>query len=284
MSMRCSLAADAAGDAREGTAPRALRWFLLEHRGPWGPGGLVDSRIHPALVHALQTWASDVGGRVLLIRRHGRRDAGPARRWFRIDARPGQESLVGGSIDRERDLSPTAPGAPESEPLFLVCAHGKHDTCCAVRGRPLAAAVAAAEPARTWECSHVGGCRFAPATVLMPHAFVLGGVPAPEAAAVTAGYRGGTVDPRWLRGRTALEPAVQAAQHHARAKTGALGVDALAPVDVTGTGRYWRVRLTDPDCTVVLQEHSEPAGRPLTCAATQPGRQRRFELVELVLG
>lgn len=284
MSLRCSVAADAAGDAREGTAPRALRWLLLEHPGPWGPAGLVDSRIDPAAAYELRAWADAVEGRVLLIRRPGRAPRAGTRRWFRIDARPGHESLHTGTFAAELELDPEAPGTPDPEPLFLVCAHGKHDTCCAVRGRPLAAALVAAEPGRVWECTHVGGCRFAPAAVLLPHGFVLGGAPATEAASITAGYRAGVIDPRWLRGRSALEPAVQAAQHHARAKTGAHGVDALVPTEVTGTGAEWRVRFAEPQCLVVVKERSVPAGRPLTCAATQPGRQRVFDLVDVALG
>jgi len=28
----------------------------------------------------------------------------------------------------------------DQQPLYLVCTHGTHDVCCAVRGRPVAAA------------------------------------------------------------------------------------------------------------------------------------------------
>lgn len=281
MLVRCSVAADAAGDAREGTAPQALQWFLMEHRGPWGPNALADSHVDPATVAALTDWADAVGGRILLIRPHGRTAPGHGRRWFRIDAQPGHESIRTGTFHAERALDPDLPGLEYPGPLHLVCAHGKHDTCCAVRGRALAAALTSADPEHTWECSHVGGCRFAPAVVLLPHGYVLGGAPAADAAALVAGYRAGVIDPRWLRGRSSLPPAAQAAQHHARAKTGALGVDALTPVEVSGSGPRWRVSLVDPDCTVVLHERLVIAGRPLTCAASVPGRMRVFDLVDL---
>ena len=35
---------------------------------------------------------------------------------------------------------------PEADPVLAVCTHGRHDACCAERGRPLARALAA-EPA-----------------------------------------------------------------------------------------------------------------------------------------
>ncbi|CAA9410171.1 MAG: hypothetical protein AVDCRST_MAG66-1995, partial [uncultured Pseudonocardia sp.] len=137
-------------------------------------------------------------------------------------------------------------------------------------------------PESAWECSHVGGCRFAPALVLLPHGLVLGGVPAADAAQVVAGYAAGLVVPDLVRGRSALPPAAQAAQHHARLATGALGVDDLGVVSVAAPapGR-WRVRLAAPDVELDLAEEWVDAGRRLTCAAPRPGRMRTFTLVSL---
>ncbi len=282
---RCSVAADAAGDAREGTAPPADRWFLVEHPGPWGRVAFAQSGLPDDVVGALDRWGRARGGRVLLIRRLGRRPRdGSPRRWFRVDSRPGHESIRTGGFVRDAELVDAAddPGLRYDGPLHLVCAHGRHDTCCAVRGRPLAAALAAADPDRTWECSHIGGCRFAPALVLLPHGFTFGGVPAPDAVALVKDYAAGILDPRWLRGRSSLPPAVQAAQHHARLATGPSTVDGLRVVEVTapGPGR-WRVRLADPACVVELAERHVDAGRPLTCAAVAPGRMRVFDLLTL---
>ena len=163
--MRCADAADAAGDAREGTAPPAERWFLLEHPGPWGRVAFAQSGLDAADVEALSAWATRTRGRVLLVRRPGRTPVGGPRRWFRVDSRRGHEEIRTGEV--AGPLAPDAPGERFDEALCLVCAHGRHDTCCAVRGRPIAAALAAAHPRRVWECSHVGGCRFAPAVVLL---------------------------------------------------------------------------------------------------------------------
>lgn len=285
---RCSFVAQDAGDPREGSAPPADRWFLVEHPGPWGRVALAQSGVDRHAVAALSAWAVGENGRVLLVRRPGRAVAHPARRWFRVDSRPGHESIRSGSFTDEAELvsAVDAPGEVHAGPLHLVCAHGRHDTCCAVRGRPLAAAVAAVHPDRVWECSHIGGCRFAPALVMLPHGYTLGGVPAGEAAAVATAYGDGLLDHRWLRGRSSLPPAVQAAQHRARMATGAAGVDALRPVDAKSDGAAepgWRVELADPDCTVLLRERRVDMGRPLTCAATVPGWMRVFDLVDITV-
>jgi hypothetical protein len=307
---RCSYVADAAGDPREGTAPPADRWFLLEHPGPWGRFALTQSGVDPTAVAALAAWAAAEGGRVVLVRRPGRAarsadgartdtarsaDGAPRdtaadrpRRWFRVNSSIGHEGTRTGTFTAEAELVEAVhtPGDPYDGPLTIVCAHGRHDTCCAVRGRPVAAAAATTDPDRTWECSHIGGCRFAPAMVLLPHGYTLGGMPPDEAPAIVRTYRDGRIDPRWLRGRSSLPPAVQAAQHHARLATGELGVDALRPVQVQaqdgpdGT-RLWRVELAGPDCSVLLRERREETGRPLTCAASAPGWMRVFDLLEL---
>lgn len=278
---RCSVAADLAADARVGTAPPADRWFLVEHAGPWGRRGFAESGLAPAAVVALSAWAVATGGRVLLIRPHAHRP-GPEkpRRWFRVDSRPGHEAVRTGVFTATTDLpsAVAASGTAHDETLTLVCAHGRHDTCCAIRGRPLVAELSAADPAGTWECSHLGGCRFAPALVLLPHGYVLGGVPAADGPDAVRHYRNGFLDPRWIRGRSCLAPAVQAAQHEARIRTGAWGVDALSVVEATVDGHRWRVRFADPACTIVLHERRVDTDRPLTCAATTPGWMRAFDL------
>jgi hypothetical protein len=281
---RCSYVAQAAGDPREGTAPPVDHWFLVEHPGPWGRIPLTQSALDRPAVAALAEWAHENGGRVVLVRRPGRAVAAAAepRRWFRVDSRPGRESTRTGTFTDDRELAAAlyTPGEPHEDPLYLVCAHGRHDTCCAVRGRPLAAALATGRPTRVWECSHIGGCRFAPVLVLLPHGFTFGGVPVDEVTTLVDDYEAGVLDPRRLRGRTSVPPFAQAAQHHARRITGALGVDALRAVSATlvATGR-WRVTLADPDCVAEVAEHHVETGRPLTCAATTLGWARVFELL-----
>lgn len=286
--MRCSIAAARAGDSPVGTAPPARQWFLVEHPGPWGRLGYAGSGLDPAVVTALSHWARSTGGRVVLVRRPGRSDRPGERRWFRVDSRPGREAVRTGTVADLREL-PADPDADAGErhgaPLVLVCTHGRHDTCCAVEGRPIAAAMARVEPGPVWECSHIGGCRFAPALVLLPHGFVLGALPdATAAVEALANYHAGTVDARLLRGRSSLQPAVQAAQHAARLELAADGVDALTPVDVDGDGARWTVRLADPDCVVHLAERHVDAGRPLTCAAAAPGRLRIFDTLSVTVG
>jgi hypothetical protein len=246
----------------------------------------------PAVVRGLSRWAESTGGRVVLVRRPGRpgRQRRESRRWFLADARYGRVGIEGGTFTDERELVEIAEsgvgertsGPASRDPLVLVCTHGRHDTCCAVRGRPIAAVLAGDHPERVWECSHIGGCRFAPAVVLLPHGYVLGATPESAVSDVVARYFDGEVDTRWLRGRSSLSPVEQAAQQAARARFGAFGVDALRPVAVTGDSERWRVTLAAPDCVVLLTERRVDLGRPLTCSMTKTGWQRAFDTIAVL--
>ena len=159
------------------TAPPAQRWLLIEQPGPWGREALLESRFDAAVAPLLAARARAEHVRLLMVRRPGGRLADSAHRWAYADARPGREGLWWSTRTADADLL-TAPwdgsaGEPASGPTYLVCAHGGHDACCALRGRPLARALPAAGPADVWECSHLGGDRFAANVLVLPARLLL---------------------------------------------------------------------------------------------------------------
>lgn len=290
---RCADLACAAGEPLEATAPPAERWLLVEHPGPWGRHAITESRLHPAVATGLARWTQTHRSRIALVRRPGSSPrTQPSRRWFLVDCRPGREAVRFGWFTEEPVLldilAEQAPGTPSTEPIYLVCTHGRHDTCCAVNGRPVAAALAERFPERTWECTHVGGDRFAANLVLLPHGLYYGQTTPRLAVDIVERYARGEVYPALLRGRSSLAPAVQAAQHHARLARGDVGVDALpvrsiAQLDATTS----LVRLDGSDgvpITVTVRSRVVDADRQLTCSDTEPGRYRAFDLVELSEG
>ncbi|WUS93748.1 sucrase ferredoxin [Kribbella sp. NBC_00709] len=180
------------------------------------------------------------------------------------------------------------PGRVSHEPVYLVCTHGRHDACCAVRGRPVAAALAAAHRERTWECSHIGGDRFAANVVVLPHGLFYGHVPPTRAIELARRHDEGVVVPDLLRGSGAFIPPVQAAQHFARAAGHSLAVDNLLPQSVQQLpDHHWRILLapTAPpngtssgSISVEVSAHLDTVDARLTCAGTSPTQIRRFEL------
>lgn len=275
----CAASAERRGDDMVATAPPADRWLLIEYRDAWPR---VAADVLGPLADEVLALCARRRCRPVLIRRHGRQDRSTPRRWGLADARPGHEQVRWGQLSADEHLldvlTSDDPGVVSREPVYLVCAHGRHDACCAVRGRPVAAALAAAYPDRTWECSHVGGDRFAPNLVLLPHGLMYGHVTATSALDVVTAYDEGRVVPGLLRGRTSLGPAVQAAQHFARAGGSSYELDALRLNGVRQVAPdTWTVRMAGAEVTVRARQVEIDGA--MTCASRPPGRVRIFEHV-----
>ena len=287
--LRCSFAADLRGDPLAGTAAPALGFLLIEQPGPWGRLALTDSRLDPDVGRQVSARAVAAGLRALLIRRPGRHEPLPRRRFAVVDARPGREATRWGEFVADQELLDIplddTVAAPTYDPIYLVCTHGRHDTCCAMRGRPVAAALAAVRPEQTWECSHVGGDRFAANVVALPHGLYYGRVDAGNVVEVVEAHERGEVVPRLLRGRSRWLPAAQAAQQHARERYGDVSIGAFEPAGTLplGDGR-WQVRLRHDRgyLFVTVAAAARPEKGLLTCHAVNPAHPPTFDVIDVI--
>ncbi|MEE2035449.1 sucrase ferredoxin [Rhodococcus chondri] len=263
-----------------GTAATAPGYVCLEFRSGWGRDILDGTALGPELSAELSARADAAGVRLLFVRRPGRDTVRSGHTALLARTEPEHawcERLEIAGPDDLLELIPQvvarpAPGIgdPVSEPVVLVCAHGRRDRCCAVQGRPLAAALQAEVGDAVWECSHTGGHRFAPSMILLPTGYTYGRLDAVAGAeAVRAAARGEVFAPG-LRGRSTWDAAGQAAEIAVREIAGDHDVAAYT-VETTGTetvvrhrdGRTWRVDL----------ETRELAPRPASCgAAPKPVR------------
>jgi hypothetical protein len=284
---RCAPSAVRRGDSRPGTASPVPRWFLVEQPGGWGMEAVLESGLDPRVGAALLARARPVGARVLLIRRPGRQVPDGPRRWAVVDSRAGSERVGWGRWDQPEQLLDVPLDQPVGEPggpLYLVCAHGRHDACCAIRGRPVADALAATRPGQVWECSHVGGDRFAANLIALPHGLFYAHVDVEGATDLATAYERGEVHLGLLRGRSAFAAPAQAAQHYARMALGETGLDALRPLGLARLAAdRWRVRLAAPDGGTLLVTVRAGVGPPvrLTCTSGTAQHPRRWELVAL---
>jgi len=197
-------------------------------------------------------------------------------------------SVRWGRWSRDEDLrgAATALGASHLEqpdaaaPLLLVCAHGLHDVCCALRGRPVAAALAERWPEATWECSHVGGDRFAANLVVLPDGVYYGNLDGERAVSVVGSHLRGEVAVDHLRGMTRVPPAAQVALAEVHRRYGPFGAAdvQLSDLDHSADGR-WRVELTTPHprprTVTVTVSSSRRRSAQLTCRA--PGETPAME-------
>lgn len=257
---RC--AESAAGEPLAGTAPRARWWWLIEVPGPWGARAVDDCRIP-----AVRTLSSDEQRRILLIRKPGRHPASsdsPLRVWI-AGGTAGDPPTRLAIADAPDDLGDWPLEGPASAivdpdaPVLAVCTNSSRDLCCGIDGRALVRQLAGLPG--VWECSHLGGHRFAPTALHVPSGLVYGRLPEDAARTlVTDGPDDRTLP--WLRGRSALEEPAQVAEIDLRRRGVALNpheprvdvVDDEAVVTFSGTAP-------------VLLKRTQGADRLASCGA-----------------
>jgi hypothetical protein len=281
----CSDQSLARNDPMYGTASAGFSWMLLELPGAWGHSAFLQSPaiIDPQLGRAVVRRVEAAKMRIAAIRRHGRRTSEPRWRWFVANSREGKEALYYGEVSDPREYLDLAldgtDGTLSADPVVAICAHGKHDRCCAVRGRSACNAIATQYPEYTWECSHLGGDRFAATMLVLPEGLCYGRVDATDSAGLVRLYLEGRLDNKFLRGRTALPHAVQAAQYFVREAYGDDRIAGLSPLTVERGGGRIRVVLSGesgPIEVVLNEELTEPLLSQ--CDAKVEGRVRVFVL------
>jgi len=291
----CSVQWDTAQAPAFGTASVAGFWVALEQSGPWGREAATQSHLDPEVGQALDQLCQSHGGRFILIRRpggHADTHGGDVRRVYVAGGAGSRPWLLEADLDLpERlgqlpwealaagDLELVQDGLPELEeatgPVLLVCTNSRRDVCCAVRGRPVALAVAAARPGQVWECSHTGGHRFAPTAVLLPHGQTYARL---DEALATEALDAGASDEvplrllgaRHDRGRSLLSPPAQAAESTVRHRIGEGDLTALSttadPLADGSTG--WRCTVRHRDgrsWTLAVLRRDGDGGRPESC-------------------
>jgi hypothetical protein len=207
-----------------GTASRIDHWLLVEYRGLWSHDALAGSGLSDQVKARLRELANErPRTRVLLIRRPNRRHH-ESFAVYVADSREGNERLARldvGKHEELRELDPFEAAQPVGDPLFLVCTHGKHDRCCARYGRPLWDAVSEQlDEASAWQCTHIGGDRFAGNLVALPHGIYYGRVDRDDVGDVLDHHLAGQLALEHYRGRSCWSFAVQAAERRIRAEEG----------------------------------------------------------------
>ena len=195
--------------------------------------------------------------------------AGPASPWLETATLDRAEQLL--DLDLASLGAGRSPGLePTEETLLCVCTHGRHDACCAERGRPVAAALAAAHPDEVWEISHIGGDRFAGNALFLPHGLYYGRLDAVTAVAVAGSHLAGQLDLDHLRGRSSYPMPVQAAEVALRRQLGETRLDAVRLRRPASDGRGARGAVRGRRVGVAgrrAHASTAPERSPLTCRA-----------------
>ena len=280
----CSGLTSALGVDTAGTASAIRSFLLLETPGAW-PEDVRERSFRDALGDAawdrLRALWLERQLRPLVVRRPGgARGSEPVLLLGSTHGTRFLEQLPAAALP-DVDLEALADGRPGHGeplrgPLLAVCTNGSVDRCCAVRGRPLVAALAAAHPERTWEVSHVGGCRFAANLLVLPDGVMHGALTPDAGLAVAAAALRGSVELSRLRGRTGVPRFAGAAEVALRRRLDLHGLD-----DVVVVGERPHADAVDGE------DGPEPAGadvllRTASSAWTAVVRHRHLTVADTV--
>jgi hypothetical protein len=229
----------ATNESLAGTAPQAKAWLAIEDPGPWGPQVSAGVDLPE-------------GVRTLLIRRSRTRQE-PRSVFLAVP----QTQLLAqwqchdlaelNTIDFAGIIQGRVSPPLCDRRLTLVCTNGKRDQCCAVDGRALIDQLA--DLPDVWECSHIGGHRFAPVVLHLPDGHVYGRVSAAEGRQIAtdqvpaAALRGPSHYPsRFQAGAVALRQAVSGLNPHDAIDFAEDSDGAIRAVTQGGT---WHIRVRE---------------------------------------
>ena len=295
----CRVVAAELGEPLLASAATALAWVLVEHTGPWARKPFSQG-FDPEVASLLDHLSAAAPVKTVVVRRPASAPGQPGEPRLVAVAYcgPGPAWLASTTIgdDREllelgldpRDLAAgTRPAGldPDADPLYLVCTHARRDACCGKLGRPVARGLAEARPGRVWECSHVGGHRFAANLVCLPSGVLYGRVPEPvKAVELVGALERGELDLGHLRGVSWQPPAAQAAGALLRERTGLRGLAEVTPLSAEPVADgAWQVLIDTPLGRWQVGVRWSPTGlaRPVSCGSDETEDPGRWDLEAL---
>ena len=238
MNTPCSQTSLEVAEPMAGTAcAQTLHWIGLEYARPWRPKGVTDTDLSEPVADWLRSQAASPETRPLLLRQRGRKGRAL------IYANLQRDRVHRFELDRYRDLldlpwralraGATDEGLTHEQPIF-VCTHSARDHCCGLHGAGVARELCKRAGDRVWQCSHLGGHRFAATLVALPHGIHFGRVRASDAESLLHHLDSGRLfDLAKVRGQVRYSAAEQAACLQLRRETGDLGVRAFDRVTST---------------------------------------------------
>lgn len=290
----CAAASRRLDEPMGATASRVHRWFVVEQPGSWGASAIFESGLDPDIAAVVKARANEARARMILIRRRPGRGSGPGgpRIWYAARSDPPAAALASGTFTDEAalpevDVDAACRDADGTEPVFLVCTNGKHDPCCAEYGRPVYRELVEQRPdAAVFECSHIGGDRFAANVVCLPEGVYYGRVPIEGVGTLVDRYRKGRLDLDLYRGRSCygvVEQRAEIAVRQVEALDGFDDVAVVAEAASAGEADEWtvRVRVLDRDERIVRLRVGRGAERLLSCGHS-PGPPRVIDVLDVV--
>lgn len=284
----CSESARRRAESLYGTASRVKTWMLLEYPGVWRSSAIEGSTLSdPVKKRLADLCMSTPGLRQVFVRQSHRRS--DRMRCFVMDATEIPSTMLQLDLSVCNDVDSfdfagiaSHPRAQRLDaPLFMACTHGNHDKCCAKFGIPVFEKLKKIVGDQAWQCSHIGGDRFAGNVICLPDGIYYGHVTASDVPAIVDAYHRGEIFMEKYRGRCCYPKVVQVGEYFIRALSGRLGLRDFAFESGRHEGSSWTVRFraTADGVHEVTFRGRQAFNELLTCKAEKANPITQYELL-----
>lgn len=214
----CSLASKHHHEAIWATAPHALFFILIEYNDPF-PADITQGNLNKKWLEELERFTKGNKGKLLFIRNGATRT--DIMRIIYVDCR--QKRYF--SIEVQKNglhtiqIDQVIPAITEwyTDSFYMVCTHGKKDKCCAKWGLPVYDQLKDQNSdLQVWQCSHVGGHRFAANVLIMPYGIYYGNIEINDITDIVEHNTKAMIYFEKYRGASIYTPLQQAIEAHFR--------------------------------------------------------------------
>jgi hypothetical protein len=207
------------GEPLIGTISQAHYYFALQTQEAFGSKALPESAVNPLVFEHLARFQPS---NTVLIRQPGQRPTPYGTAFFAANLLTRRVYAL--TLEQPEDLLNVALDAllagslvaPRNLPLYFICTNGRRDVCCARYGSAFYEALSGLAGDAVWQCSHIGGHRFAATGLVFPAGAAYGMLDPQDAPALVQHT---TDDILWLeklRGRLEYAEPMQAAEYYLR--------------------------------------------------------------------
>lgn len=287
----------AAGEQLFGSIKRSQVYFILEYPYPWGEKAFEESTLDSSVKSFFSNLlAGTPDSKLLFVKNQESPFSSPITFFLAITEENNPRIYRFGidsyseliHLDLDPFLSQASPPTSHihADPVYLVCTNAKRDPCCAKFGLPVYERMSAYRPEAVWQCTHVGGHRFAANVSHFPYGIFYGRVREDQAKELMDITARGDILLNKYRGRACFEPVAQAAEYYLRINIAENRIDAIRLKDMRQLeAGSWLVKFSSrkADKEYSLQIVSELSEFPIyaSCRADEASPVTQYRLVDL---
>lgn len=224
----CSAASRYAKEMLAGTASNYASFILVEYNEPF-PAKVTYSKLESEWLNKMNTLAKAKKGKLVLIR--NTQSSNRNRKILFVDCIRKRYCSYISDFNKYTDFDLETYIADEktnwqTEGFFIVCTNGKKDKCCAKFGFPVYKFFEGMlNDCDVWECTHIGGDRFAANAVYLPYGIYYGRVTVEDVPNIINACEQNKIYENNYRGVSHLSFLKQSIEYYLRQFTNDMSID-----------------------------------------------------------